>query len=426
MAGSNTYSVNLTLLDNKINQLNVKIGKTQETYKILVGEVSNEEIIENTEGTAFAAAGNAFTILLMNDGTIKTFGSNYYGELGILENSGTSVLTPVPTAVPNVSNVKAVSAGHSHAILLMKDGTVMSFGNNNYGELGRSENVRTITPNPIPTKIPGVSGVKDIATGTRHTLLLMNDGTVKAFGYNYAGQLGVESNIGTYEPNSVPTQIPGLSKVKAIYSGGLSNFLIMEDGTVMSFGYNNFGQLGRIENSGTTNANYIPTVIPELIGVKKIAVGGSHTLVLMNDGTVKSFGFNKYGQLGRPENVRTTTATPIPGTILNIKEVKDVIAGENHSILLMNDGTLRTFGMNKYGQLGYGENAGNMTGWSVPKTVPDITNVKSVVSGFEHNLLLMEDGSIRAFGSNRFGQLGTTININTSNPNIIPIELIYE
>ena len=81
------------------------------------------------------------------------------------------------TDVPNITGVKQVSCGEYYTILLMNDGTIKACGNNQYGQLGSNNTIRFIT-------IPNITGVKQIACGQNHTMLLMDDGTIKACGDN--------------------------------------------------------------------------------------------------------------------------------------------------------------------------------------------------------------------------------------------------
>jgi len=136
-----------------------------------------------------------------------------------------------------------------------------------------------------------------------HSLVLLNDGTVKAFGDNIEGQLGLGN---TTSPITSPALISSLSNVKQIGCGGTYSLVLLNDGTVKAFGYNTSGQLGL---GNVTTPITSPTLIPSLINVKLIACGGEYSLALLSDGTVKGFGQNTHAQLGLG-NIVSPKSTP--------------------------------------------------------------------------------------------------------------------
>ena len=135
----------------------------------------------------------------------------------------------------------------------------------------------------IPMEIVMVSG------GGLHTLILGRDGTVWATGYNYNGQLGT----GNYTNRNVFTKVA--SNVKMIAAGDNHSLILKEDGSVLTTGYNDHGQLGTGEFGAGADRNLFTKVAS---GVKMIAVGGNHSLVLKEDGIVLVTGWNDWGQLG--------------------------------------------------------------------------------------------------------------------------------
>jgi Regulator of chromosome condensation (RCC1) repeat len=120
-----------------------------------------------------------------------------------------------------LSNVVAVAQGEAHSMALLRNGTVVAWGNNFYGQ----------------TNVPsGLTNVIAIAAGYYHSLALTGNGTVVAWGANFNGQT---------------TAPPGLSNVVAIAAGGYHNLALMSNGTVVSWGMNIYGQTN--VPSGLTN-----------------------------------------------------------------------------------------------------------------------------------------------------------------------------
>ena len=202
--------------------------------------------------------------------------------------------------------ITAVAGGLDHTIALKNNGMVWIWGSNYRGQLGDG----TTTSRSTPVQVNGVSSVSAIASGQQHTIVLKNDGTVWDWGVNYSGQLG----DGTTTDRSTPVQVSGLGNVTAIASARVGDgcgyeldhtIALKNDGTVWTWGYNYYGQLG----DGTTTNRSTPVQVSGLSGVTAIAGGGNHTIALKNDGTVWTWGYNYSGQLG--DGTTTDRNTPV-------------------------------------------------------------------------------------------------------------------
>ena len=122
------------------------------------------------------------------------------------------------------------------------------------------------------------------------------------------------------------------------------SLILKSDGSLHTFGYNAYGQLG----DGSTNQRTTPTQILAS-GVSQIAAGSYHSLILKSDGSLHTFGYNNNGQLGDGSTTQRNTPTQILAS-----GVSQISAGRYHSLILKSDGSLHTFGRNSYGQLGDG------------------------------------------------------------------------
>jgi alpha-tubulin suppressor-like RCC1 family protein len=204
---------------------------------------------------------------LKNDGTVWAWGQNATCPPGATCPSP-EVDSDTPVQVSGLTRVIAIAKSGEHSMALRYDGTVWTWGKNNYFQLGDG----TTTDRAIPAPVPNLSGVKAIAAGGSHSVALKDDGTVWSWGYNDWGAIG----DGTATNRSSPVLVPNLSGIKAIAAYGNHNMALKDDGTVWVWG----GSIG-----GTT-----PLQVENLSGVTAIAQGGSHDLVLKNDGTVWSWG----------------------------------------------------------------------------------------------------------------------------------------
>ena len=146
---------------------------------------------------------------------------------------------------------------------------------------------------------------------------------------------------------TAPVEVSGLSDVMAIAGGKYHSMALKNDGTVWTWGYNEYGQLG----DGTKGNNRsAPAQVPGITGVTAISAGGYHTIALKSDSTVRTWGNNWYGQLGNGGTVDNTTPAEIPG----IADIKAIAGGYYHTVAIKKDGTVLAWGSNYYGQLGDG------------------------------------------------------------------------
>jgi alpha-tubulin suppressor-like RCC1 family protein len=341
------------------------------------------------------AGGTRHTAVLLADGTVRTFGSNYAGELGINVNGGNR---ETPVQVFGISSsATAVACGSYTTVVLLADGTVRTIGSNGNGQLGINVDGGT---RMTPVQVFGISSsATAIACGQIHTAVVLANGTVRMFGRNLEGQLGIDVSGGSRQ---TPVQVFGISSsAVAVAAGGVFTAVLLADGTVRTFGSNDFGALGiNVSGSRQTPVQVISR-ISSMLG--KVAGGTYYSAVLMTDGTVRMFGRNDSGQLG--DNTTVNKSTPVQ--VFGISSSATVVACGNYfTAVLLADGTVRTFGRNDDGQLGLNDTTNRLT----PVQVFGISSsAVAVATGNKHAIVLLADGTLRSFGSNQFGQLGINI-----------------
>lgn len=158
-----------------------------------------------TDVVATAVSEESSYVLLRN-GTVVSWGKNDRGELGNGQLGGW-VWTYSPLApLPNLEHVKAIAAGDHHALALLDDGTVWAWGANDLGQLGNG----STTDNPLPEQAQQLSGIKEIASAGDHNLALNYAGNLYSWGSNGSGELGTGSGA-PFE--ATPTQVPTLNPV---------------------------------------------------------------------------------------------------------------------------------------------------------------------------------------------------------------------
>ena len=276
----------------------------------------------------------------------------------------------------------------------------------------------------LPTSGSAAPAVVSIWGGARSTVILKSDGTVWTWGANLSGKLGIA------DTNQVrmasPVEVHGannlgfLNSVSAIMGCEMHNVALKSDGTVWSWGMNAFGQLG----NGTTNDSWTPvqtglTAVPPLTSVVKLGGRPYFTIAVKSDGTVWSWGMNRYGQMGNgtvnplsgPQvTVPTMVSNSWPGGSIN--SPRQVTCGYQFGAALTTNGTVWTWGSGSHGELGQGA----ATTSYYPAQVPGLTNIISISAGWFHILAVKSDGTAWAWGNNSNGELGDGTTANRFNP----------
>ena len=207
---------------------------------------------------------------------------------------------------------------------------------------------------------------------SEHSLILKNDGTLWGCGNNQYGQLG----LGDTTNRNTFTQITAnADDIKSVYCGWNHTLILKNDGTLWGCGQNNFYELG-LED--TANRNIFTQIATNVDNIKEIYCGTNHTFILENDGTLWGCGRNDYGQLGLGDNNNRTTFTQITTNTNNIKEI---YCGYDHTIILKNDGTLWSTGYNGDGRLGLGDTNSRYT---FTQVITNADNIKSFPNQYKN------------------------------------------
>jgi alpha-tubulin suppressor-like RCC1 family protein len=349
--------------------------------------------VSSLTNVAAVATSYNHSLALKSDGTIWAWGSNYRGKLG---NGNTNGVYSKPLQISSLSDIVAIAAGYDHSLALRSDGTVWAWGDNQYGQAGNgithgtseATNSTVTTTNDTSRGIEQVSGLSEIvalSAGVAHSLALKSDGTVWTWGYNYYGQLG-NGTSGTNSDRGIPVQVKELSGVVSIGSGAYHSLAVKSDGTVWTWGHNNDGQLG----DGVITDSSTPVQVIGLNSMVAVAGGENHSLALKSDGTVWVWGYNIRGQLGT--NTISDSYTPIQ--IGNLNGIIAIAANSATSVALKSDGTVWVWGSNFYGQLGNGT-SGFDSYSSTPVQVNNLAGITAVAAGCTHVLALTADMNLR-------------------------------
>ena len=389
--------------------------------------------------------GQFHTCAQQDDGSLKCWGKNDLGQLG---QGHTNTLGDDPgemgdnLPVVDLGTGKTVasfdSGGDHGSCVILNDSTVKCWGRNGKGQLGQGHtNNLGDDPGEMGDNLP----VVDLGTGKTATALsagdrtlcaLLNDGSVKCWGMGYLGSLGdgdSETHSVGDEPGEMGDNLAAIDlgtgrTATAIAARGHHNCALLDDGTVKCWGYNYLGHLGlgdtqnRGDDPGEMGDNLPAVDLGTGKAATAITVGYDHTCALLADGSVKCWGHNGFGQLGQghtnalgddPDEMGDNLPPIDLGTG---KSAVAINAGRYHTCALLDDGSAKCWGGGSYGLLGTGNQTSiGLNSWQMGDNLSpiDLGAGKSAVAieaGHRHTCALLNDATVKCFGDAWNGQLG--------------------
>lgn len=307
-------------------------------------------------------AGEEHTCAILADRSVRCWGKGLAGRLGYGNES--DVLAPAAAGPVNVGpgrDVRALVAGDFHSCAILDDGSVRCWGFGENGRLGYGNRNNVFTPAAAPAVDLGPGRTaRAITAGASHTCAILDDGSVRCWGNGAAGRLGYgnTASVGDDEPPSAagPVNLGPGRTARAIAAGEFHTCAVLDNGQLLCWGFNASGQLGY---GGTADVgdNEVPGAAgPVNVGGRTaVAVSGGtgHTCVVLDDGSVKCWGFGANGRLGYGNSTNSTSAAAAPAVSLG-RPAQAIAVGDAHSCAILDDGAVRCWGFGGSGRLGYG------------------------------------------------------------------------
>lgn len=349
---------------------------------------------------------------------VSAYANPYDLSISIWGNNSSRQLGPVAAATTTSSSstytvnargfVRSMALGDKHGIMALDDGSVQVWGG---VDAYTASSAGAPDPTPRLVAYQLFRSARQVAAGNNASYVLMQGGTLYSFGVNNLGQLG-NGTIGSSSATPIP--VAGIGGVVFVDSKCDTAAAIDESGQLWTWGQNANGQLGIGAAGG---ANGTPSMV--LTDVVNVAVGCDFIVALQRTGQVLAWGGNIYGQLGQNNTVPRSSPTQI-----SVANIVSLGAGYYHALAVASDGRIATWGRNSEGQLGLASTTNQLS----PAYVPIVTTAMSVAGGDYHSVAILQnkqdDTEYWAAGFNDLGQLGPFGTVGTSSPSFISVNSV--
>jgi alpha-tubulin suppressor-like RCC1 family protein len=288
-----------------------------------------------------AAAGTNSSFVVLGDGRILACGAGGSGKLGITppaefeEMAQARVRTNTPTPLAVRFDAVDVACTADHALALTRERTVYTWGLGANGQLGigplptvnfkhRSARVMNYVPYPVP--VPNLTGVKAVSAGHYHSLALLEDGTVRAWGSNDRGQVG----DGTTTDRDRPITVVGARNVVAISAGDHFSVALLADGTVLEWG----------NGPSIPKGQLVPVTVKGANGIRAIAAGNGFIAAITQAGGVMT-----WGQASHYETGQGRTGNHTPALLKGVTGAQSIAANTlSVTTVVLGSGRILTWG----------------------------------------------------------------------------------
>ena len=391
----------------------------------------------------FVTTGDAHTCVVLDDYSVRCFGLGSEGRLGsgatanIGDSSLRSVASSAAIGLGSGRTARAIAAGSAHTCALLDDSTVKCWGSGLYGRLGYGSTANLGDgPNEMGDALapvdlgPGRTATQ-IAVGAHHSCALLDNASVKCWGRNDNGQLGYgdTNNRGDGSDemgvNLPEVQLPAGRSARNIVAGGNHTCALLDDSSVVCWGANDSGQLGQdsVDSIGDGIGAGVSSTPPINLGPGRsalaLAAGDAHTCAILDNFGVKCWGSGGNGRLGLNDTANVgdgsgaTTGTAALVDLGSGRVARGLTAGAAHTCVILDNATVKCWGNGADGRLGY-ENSNdvgdgpNEVGTSLPAVnLGSGRTALAVSAGAAHTCAVLDDATLKCWGSGGSGRRGS-------------------
>lgn len=386
------------------------------------------------------ACGYYHTCALLGSGRVRCFGDNNNGDLGV-GGSGRRGDEPneMGLQLPAVDlgtgrTARQIATGYGHSCALLDDFSVKCWGMNFYGQLGQGDALgRGEAPGQLGDALPPIAlgpnrRAERVFAAEVRSCVVLDDGSARCWGSNAAGRLGQghDENLGD-GAGELGAALPPIDlgtgrRIVQLSTGSFHACALLDDQTLKCWGNNFTGQLGlgdrdnRGDDVGEMGNALPPVDLGSGLQVAALAIGGSHSCALFDDGRIKCWGYELALGLGDGNNRgddpgEMGDALPFVDLGTNRRALQ-LFAGVDHNCAILDDASLKCWGNNGYGQLGIGDD--ELRGddpFEMGDALPTVNlgtgrSARTLALGAEHTCAVLDDASLKCWGRNDMGQLG--------------------
>ncbi|XP_047109428.1 secretion-regulating guanine nucleotide exchange factor isoform X1 [Schistocerca piceifrons] len=294
--------------------------------------------------------GGGHTLILDKNGNIYSCGWNNKGQLGrSVEEQATSF---EHIAALSGHHIIDISCGWETSFALTRDGKLFGWGSNVYGQLSLPRDQVTFSASPLQLTD---HKVKQLSSGLRHTAVVTEQGDVFVCGSGRKGQLGIVHHGQPLKESYTLQHVPGLPPIKMVACGQHHTIALSVCGKIFVWGDNKFGQLGF---DPLLHHNFAYPIQLDCSGRESLpqecllSCGWTHTVLRTEEGKIVNWGRNNYGQLGCAEKQRLESWKP---TFLNdVPSTKQIAVGSEHNVALSENSEVLCWGWNEHGSCATG------------------------------------------------------------------------
>ncbi|MDP6856819.1 MAG: hypothetical protein QGH13_04745 [Candidatus Thalassarchaeaceae archaeon] len=344
------------------------------------------------------ALGHHHSCSILDNGTAICWGHDGYEQLGDGGDSNRHVRPAEPISSSDGEKYHSIFANNHRTCALAFSGSLFCWGQNDNGESG--DGTTNVYSSPtVSVEFPANRTVVNVGMGLHHTCAILDDGSLMCWGFDNEGRLGngPEETSPQYTP--VLINIPDDRNAIAVGGGNSNTCVLFDDGGIMCWGRDHVGQNGDGGSASTTHSPGANVALPEGRSAIDLAVGAHHSCAVLDDSSVTCWGWNERGQIG--DNSTTNAHSPVMAKLPDGAKVTDIDAGDYHTCAVLENGSAYCWGWNKWKQV-------SGSAWEVhtPQHVNDTNSLVHVVASEMHTCALAENGTISCWGENGNGQLG--------------------
>ena len=297
----------------------------------------------------------------------------------------------------------------SRSCAILDDDSLKCWGHNTYGEVG--DGSTTNRNSPVAVNLGNGRTAKNVVLGSNHTCAILDDDSLKCWGYNNGGAVGDGTTTNRNSPVAVNLGNGRTAKNVVLSSG--HTCAILDDDSLKCWGHNNYGEVGIGAGSNDIctnvgNYNYSCKKTPTAVNlgdgrtVKNVVLDFSHTCVILDDDSLKCWGDNNGGEVG--DGSTTNRSSPVAVNLGDGRTAKNVVLGSDHTCAILDDDSLKCWGDNNGGEVGDGSTTNRSS--PVAVNLGDGRTAKNVVLGSDHTCAILDNDSLKCWGANNGGILG--------------------